>query len=607
MFRPTSPQHSLFESRFLVPPEKRARLEKSWAHVFLTKVLPQIDEEHYRDAFDQKTGRPNQSIRLLTGVHLLKEWYDLTDEETLEQLEYNLQWQYALAITPEEAHLPRKTLHNHRVRTLEDDRARQMFERVTQGLVEVDGLSVSRQRLDSTHLISNMAVLTRLGLLVETLTKFFKELEREAPEKLAGLGCTLRQRYLAREGYFADVKKEQARRRLPVVAQDLHIVVLAFNEDEEIRALESYGLVLRVFEEQVEVVEEDEPQAGGDAPTDAADSQAAPQGSEEDGESQPQEGEPQEGADDTSEQSAESPSVLKVQLKAGKQISGESLQSPHDPDATYGRKGKGYEAQIAETCVSENPYQIITHVEINGAHESDQHATSKVISALQSCEMGPDVLLADTGYGSGANIVDAALNGVDLQAPVPDPNAPKKRDTFIEPVALNTSNPSPADAPLGLGEFRFNETFSEALACPSGQAPIDNEFDEKRREPYKATFDAEVCTGCPLLKRCPTRQLKGSPNRILRWRDVKAATATRQREQRETVFKENYKARSGIESTNEELKSRHGARSLRVRGRARIKLAMQFKGTAVNVKRACQAGVRALLPPPALPALPAPA
>ena len=50
MFRPTSPQHSLFESRLLVPPSKRARLESSWAHVFLTKVLPLIDEGIYRDA-----------------------------------------------------------------------------------------------------------------------------------------------------------------------------------------------------------------------------------------------------------------------------------------------------------------------------------------------------------------------------------------------------------------------------------------------------------------------------------------------------------------------------------------------------------------------------
>jgi len=40
----------------------------------------------------------------------------------------------------------------------------------------------------------------------------------------------------------------------------------------------------------------------------------------------------------------------RLQLKEGKKISGSSLQSPHDPDATYGHKGKGYEVQLAETC-----------------------------------------------------------------------------------------------------------------------------------------------------------------------------------------------------------------------------------------------------------------
>ena len=637
MFRPTSPQHSLFESRLLVPAAKRVRLEKSWAHVFLTKVLPLIDEELYRDAFDPETGRPNRSIRLLTGVHLLKEWYDLTDEETLEQLEYNIQWQYALGVTPEQAHLPRKTLHNHRVRTLQDDRAQKMFERVTRGLVEVDGLSVSRQRLDSTHVISNMAVLTRLGLLVETLTKFFKELKLEAPEKLAGLGRRLRARYLDREGYFADVKKEQARRRLPVVAQDLQTVVLAFADDEQVRALESYGLVVRVFEEQVEVIEEtvDVPKDGGEddaagglevaasqagaesadededaggstapqmSPTGASDEQAEPESTEEDGGVSAANGDGPEAAGSDASGATAQRATPAVRLKEGKQVGGDSLQSPHDPDATYGRKGKGYEVQIAETCVPENPYQVVTHIDINGAHESDQHATSKVIGALHATELAPDELLADTGYGSGENIVDAAVNGVDLQAPVQDPNAPKKRDTFIEPVAMGELSPPLTDPPLGLGDFSFNRTFDEVLSCPGGFEPTSHEVDEQRREPYKATFDAAQCAGCPLLGRCPTRQLKGSSNRILRWRDSKAATATRQREQREAAFKENYKARSGIESTNEELKSRHGVRNLRVRGRARVKMCMFFKAKALNAKRACQAGVRALRAPPALPA-----
>ena len=257
MFRRTDPQRSLLESEYLIPAAKRTLLEKSWAHFFQSQVLPLIDEEIYRGDFHPTTGRPNQSIRLLTGLHILKEWYDLTDEEVLEQLEFNLQWHYALGVTAVEAHLPRKTLHNHRVRTMKSDRAREMFERVTQRLMEADGLSPSRQRLDSTHVISNMARLTRLGLMVETVTKFLRELERTSPEKLADLGEACRKRYLAREGYFSDVKKEQARRRLPVVARDLQDLVARFAGDESVCSLESYRLVVRVFEEQCEVVKQD--------------------------------------------------------------------------------------------------------------------------------------------------------------------------------------------------------------------------------------------------------------------------------------------------------------------------------------------------------------
>ena len=551
-------------------------------------MLPLIDEELYRDAFNQETGRPNQSIRLLTGLHILKEWFDLTDEEVLEQLEFSVQWQYALNVTAEQAHLPRRTLHNHRVRTLQSERAMLMFERITQGLKELDGLSMSRQRVDSTHIISNIAVLTRLGLMVETVTKFLRELQQEYPEKLAGLESIFSKRYLEREGYFADVKKKQARRRLPVVARDLHELVVAFAADKQVQVLDSYGLVVRLFEEQCEVVPADEDD-----------------GDDEDG--------------------GESAGGPKVRLKEGKKISGDSLQSPHDPDATYGHKGKGYEAQISETCVPENPYQVITHVNVNGAHESDQHATPAVIDGLYESGMAPDELLADTGYGSGENIVDAAVNGVDLQVRVQDPNAPARRDTFIEPGSFataveqptaesdqpaatadqstaETNQPATTDEPIGIGDFRYNSTFNEVESCPAGHAPLSNEVDDQRRKPYRATFDGCLCSGCPLQGRCPTRQPRGNEHCVLDWRDAKAATATRQREQRGAEFKDRYRLRSGIESTNEELKGGHGANDIRVRGRERVKLVLFFKAMAVNAKRSGRAALAALAAPEALAA-----
>jgi adenylylsulfate kinase-like enzyme len=60
-------------------------------------------------------------------------------------------------------------------------------------------------------------VLTRLGLFVETVTNFLKDLRREDPEAFESLDGGYTRRYLDREGYFSDAKREQARRRLPVV------------------------------------------------------------------------------------------------------------------------------------------------------------------------------------------------------------------------------------------------------------------------------------------------------------------------------------------------------------------------------------------------------
>jgi hypothetical protein len=305
MFRKTAPQRSLLECEFLVPPEKKARLEKSWAKPFRDRILPLIDEDVFRDAFCEDNGRPNKSIRLLVCLHILKEWNDLTDEQVLEHLEFNLLWQYALGITAEQAHTCQKTMHNFRMLLMESKRAQRAFERVTRALAEADGLNLGRQRLDSTHVLSNIAVLTRLGLFVETVTNFLKELRREELDAFESLDAGYARRYLEREGYFSDAKREQARRRLPVVAEDVYALVSTFETDVEVSKLESFEVLVRLFEEQCEVVENGNGDKDGDA---KGGSSCAP---------------------------------LRVQVVAPKTVSSDSLQSPYDPDATYGHKGKG--------------------------------------------------------------------------------------------------------------------------------------------------------------------------------------------------------------------------------------------------------------------------
>jgi len=606
MYRPTDPQLSLMESRFLIPPVKRRRLERSWAEAFRTRVLPLIEEDVFRACFCENNGRPNKSIRLLVGLHLLKEADDLTDEQILDALEFNIQWQHALGVEPADAHVAEKTLHNFRHKLVENGRAQVVFQQLTEALMAADGLSAVRQRLDSTHVLSNIAVLTRLGLFTETVANFLRELRREAPEKLAKLDEGYAKRYLDRDGYFADAKREQAQRRLPVVAKDLYALVRAFEGDEVTRAWESYGLLVRLLADQCNVV--------GDA-------------------------NPEEPV--TVKEGTKEP----MTVKEGKEISGTSLQSPHDPEATYGHKGKGYETQLAETCVSDNPYQVITAVSVNGAHESDQKATVPMVKGLVDRGIGPEVMLADTGFGSGENIAACAEMGVELIARVQDPSAPPKPDHWDEPVEATPvgeapapgtpaaqelaaaarcdappvapdtgagaperlaaeaadepgaappapDTPEPAEPGLGLDAFAFSSTFKEMVACLTGHAPLRNEITDGR-PPYRAIFDGETCATCPLAARCPTRRTADG-DRVVRWRQDKAATATRQRDQQQPAFKAKYKLRSGIESTNAEFKGRHGAGDLRVRRRRRVEVAVTLKALALNAKRAVQHHTEAL-------------
>ena len=101
MFRERDPQVSLWQSEFLVPPKKARRLERSWAEVFRNEALPQIDEERFAPMYCADNGRPNRAVQTVLGVHLLKEMFNLTDDEALEQLEFNLLWHQRPTFLPE--------------------------------------------------------------------------------------------------------------------------------------------------------------------------------------------------------------------------------------------------------------------------------------------------------------------------------------------------------------------------------------------------------------------------------------------------------------------------------------------------------------------------
>ena len=90
--------------------------------------------------------------------------FNLTDGEALEQLEFNLLWRHALRAGHRgDPPAPRRTLHNFRVRLMQHDGGRLAFQETTDRIIQALGIRTGKQRLDSTHIMSNIATLQPAG------------------------------------------------------------------------------------------------------------------------------------------------------------------------------------------------------------------------------------------------------------------------------------------------------------------------------------------------------------------------------------------------------------------------------------------------------------
>ena len=551
MYRKRNPQDSLFDMDYFLPPAKAQRLESSWADAFRRRALPLIDEDLFAPLYCEDNGRPNRPVETVLGVLLLKEMFNLTDREALDQLEFNLQWHHALALTPEEAHLCQKTLHNFRSGLMEHDLARVAFAETTDRILAALGLKVNRQRLDSTHVISNMALLTRLGLFCETMRVFLSRLKADHPRLYGRVPEGLRGRYLKEDGDatgYGDARSAEGRRRLSVCARDVYRLCELFRGTAAAERAD-YALLERLLQDQCEVVKKKQCPASDD--------------------------------DDAGE------GRVPVVLKAAKKVDSGSLQSPHDPDVTYdGHKGKGYDVQVAETCDEDNEVEVITHVEVTDACASDAQATVPTLAALAARDLTPEELVADTTYGSGDNAVEAERLGTELISPVSG-SAPAVEG-------------EPGDAALTAADFHVDPRPEEPAVCPAGNFSTAQAVPETPANRLEVTFDRSTCEGCALFHRCPAQLNRAADGYVLTVDLAAANLARRRRAEASGVFQPRYAIRAGIEATNSELKRRHGLGDLRVRGRPRVELAVYLKALGCNFKRM----VRTLMPEPS-PATPA--
>ncbi|MCK5805818.1 MAG: transposase, partial [Lentisphaeria bacterium] len=335
-------------------------------------LLCAMPAEELAKGFSDDVGRNTKELYSMAGLIVIAEMRVWTPQQAAEAYTFDQSIQYALNIGHYGVEVSSRTVERYQRLFREQELAQGVFERVTRTLVEELQIEVDKQRLDSTHLFSDMAMLSRTQLMTVCIRRFLVQVKRHQNGEYYALDPEVRERCMASDKrLFSQLPpKGDARAQLRQrVAEDLLMLIDRFVGHAQIAGMSSYKALVRVFGEQCKVV-------GG-----------------------------------------------KVTLR--KKTGGRTMQNPSDPDATYdGHKGKGYQVQLSETCHPDNPVQLITCAIPQTAADEDGDALPLVVEKLEQTDLKPEEILADTLYGSDDNEQLCEGKDIDLVAPVRGP-APK--------------------------------------------------------------------------------------------------------------------------------------------------------------------------------------
>jgi hypothetical protein len=350
----------------LIPPLGRDRIHNGWQGVFRQTLLQLMPAGKLGKHFDPAIGRPTKELYSVAGLLFLQEFQNWTIPQAVEAYLFRTDVQFALNLEPGSDEMCERTLERYRKLFIEDELAGQVMDKVTTQLIDALEIDVTQQRLDSTHVFSNMASFGRTRLMAVTIKRFLTQVKRHHLADYEALPELLRQRYgVAQAQLLAKESKDAAERgrTRQQVAEDLRTLINHFADHAGLRDRPSYQAMATLFNQQCEIV--------GD----------------------------------------------KVQVRA--KTGGDCLQNPSDLEATYGGpKGQGYHLQISETSSVDNDVQLITGVLPQTAVEADAKALVPMLEKLQEQDRLPETMLADTAYGGDDNVQAAAAMDVEVVSPV---------------------------------------------------------------------------------------------------------------------------------------------------------------------------------------------
>lgn len=333
-------QLSLDDSFMNLTKRERKALEKSWAKIFADEIFPAIDEERFSVLYSDKASRPNAPVNVIIGALIIKELFDYSDDEIVENLMLDLHLQYALHTTSyEEQPISDKTLSRFRKRcydyeTLHDvDLYRNCVKDLGGKIAKIMKLNGRIRRMDSMMIESNIRFLSRMELIYTCISKLVVYLTKKHSTKIP----VQLERYADPNDYnrlFYHQRNDDMEQIIQMLLEDSNCLLELCKSDFE--DVTEYQLFIRCLSDQT-VVENEK---------------------------------------------------RRLRTREDGTMNSSALQNPSDPDATYrnkaGKLHRGYAANIEET-VGKNGF-VVTDYQFDKNTHTDSHFLQDSLKQMDKSE-----------------------------------------------------------------------------------------------------------------------------------------------------------------------------------------------------------------------------
>ncbi|MCP4614609.1 MAG: transposase [Planctomycetes bacterium] len=341
---------------------------EGWYNQFYEHVFCRFDESCFEVLYSSTMGRTNSPIRTLLSMMSLKEGFGWSDKQLYEQIGFNLLVRRALGFENLSDAPPVQSTYyafKQAVYRYHIEQGRDLIEEAFKALTrsqaeffDVDGKKI---RMDSKLIGSNIVRCSRLQLIISCLQAFWKSLSKEQQERLddnhrQSLDELCKNK--PNQIIFPMSEEEKGQKLIELGELLLHLKRLYDDSDSD-----KFQLVERILDEQYQI-EDDQ-----------------------------------------------------TKLKPGKDISADSIQSPHDPDAAYRKKSKqtvnGYSINVTETCNDEGP-NLIVDIQTEQATQADNDFVKPAVDNAMDVVGPVEQAYMDGAYQSPDNVQYGEAKEIDI-------------------------------------------------------------------------------------------------------------------------------------------------------------------------------------------------